>query len=114
MLWVLAIPLYELCWTVIRRAARGIPPFRSDYGHFHHLVLRAGFGVKATFVLFAVLAVALATFGIALERFGVSDSWSLVLLGVAGVLTVTLMYHPNTIRKLLPQAFRRTEAAISD
>ena len=114
MLWVVAIPIYELIWTVIRRAARGIPPFRSDYGHFHHLVLRAGFGMKATFVVFVVLAIALAAFGIALDLLGFSDSWSLALFVVAGFLTVTLMYHPRLMRKLLPRAFRHTEPAISD
>ncbi len=114
MLWILAIPIYELFWTVMRRAARGIPPFRSDYGHFHHLVLRAGFGIKATFLLFALLAIALAAFGIALDHAGVSDAWSLALFVVAGALTVTLMYHPNVIRKLMPRAMRRTEPTVRD
>jgi len=114
MLWIVAIPLYDLCWTVIRRSIRGIPPFRSDHGHFHHLVLRAGFRVRGAFLLLILLALLLATFGIVLDRVGVSDSWSLALLVVAGVLIVKLLYSPNLIWKLVPRAFRSARPAVSD
>jgi len=106
MLWIVAIPMYDLCWTVIRRSISGIPPFRSDQGHFHHLVLRAGFGVMGAFILLVLLALLLAMFGIALDRAGVSDSWSLALLVVAGIVIVKMLYSPRLIWKLVPRAFR--------
>ena len=114
MLWVVAIPMYDLCWTVIRRSIRGIPPFRSDQGHFHHLLLQAGFGVRASFILLALLALVLASFGIILDRVGVADSWSLALLVVAGILIVRLLYYTTLIRKLVPRALRSSNPLVSD
>jgi len=114
MLWIVAIPLFDLCWTVIRRSIRGIPPFRSDHGHFHHLVLQAGFGVKGAFILLVSLAVLLATFGIALDRLGISDSLSLALLVVAGILTVRLMCDARLVWRFVPRAFRNARPVVSD
>ncbi|MEJ2140634.1 MAG: MraY family glycosyltransferase [Gammaproteobacteria bacterium] len=114
MLWIVAIPLFDLCWTVIRRSIRGIPPFRSDQGHFHHLVLRAGFGVKGAFILLILLAILLATFGIAIDRAGVSDSWSLAMLVAAGALIIKLLNSPDLIWKLVPPPLRGRRRALSD
>ena len=114
MLWIVAIPLFDLCWTVIRRSVRGIPPFRSDQGHFHHLVLRAGFGVKGAFILPILLAILLATFGIAIDYAGIPDFWSLVLLLVAGALMIRLLNSPDLIWKLVPSPLRDRRRAVSD
>ncbi len=114
MLWVVAIPLYDLCWTVIRRSIRGIPLFRSDDGHFHHMVLRTGIGVQGTFVLLVALAVLLAAFGIGLDRLGVSDSWSLALLVAAGILIVRQLHHPSIVWTLVRQVFRGVRPAVPD
>jgi UDP-GlcNAc:undecaprenyl-phosphate GlcNAc-1-phosphate transferase len=111
MLWVVALPLYEFVWTVIRRTIRGISPFKPDNGHLHHLVLEAGFGVRGAFVLFVVLAVLLASFGIAVDRLGMPDSWSFALLIVAGVLIVRLLYRAELVWKLLPRSSRRAPPA---
>ena len=114
MLWIVAIPMYDLCWTVIRRSIRGIPPFRSDQGHFHHLLLQAGFGAKGAFILLAMVGLVLASFGVVLDRVGVADSWSLALLVVAGILIVRLLYYTTLIRKLVPRALRSARPAVSD
>ena len=114
-LWAVAIPLYDLCWTVIRRSIRGIPPFRSDHGHFHHMVLSAGIGVQGAFVLLVALAALLASFGIGLERLGVSDSWSLALLVAAGILIVSQLHHPTSILlTLVRHVFRGVRSAVTD
>jgi UDP-GlcNAc:undecaprenyl-phosphate GlcNAc-1-phosphate transferase len=111
MLWIVALPLYEFSWTVIRRTIRGISPFKPDNGHLHHLVLQAGFGVRGAFVLFVVLAILLASIGITLDRLGVSDSWSFLSLVLAGVLIVRLLYRVELIWKVIPASFRRTRPA---
>lgn len=114
MLWVVALPIFELCWTVIRRSARGIPPFRSDHGHLHHVVQRAGIGVQGTFFLFVVFAAGLATAGIALDRAGASDALSLALLVFAGVFVVSLFYRPEILLRFVPIRFRRPHRVVSD
>jgi UDP-GlcNAc:undecaprenyl-phosphate GlcNAc-1-phosphate transferase len=111
MLWIVALPLYELSWTVIRRTIRGISPFKPDNGHLHHLVLQSGFGVRGAFVLFVVLAVLLASFGLAIDWLGISDSWSFTLLVVAGVLIVRLLYRVELVWKLIPASLRQVRPA---
>lgn len=113
MLWIVALPLYELSWTIIRRTIRGISPFKPDTGHLHHLVLQAGFNVRGAFVFFVVLAVSLASFGIAIDRMGVPDSWSYLLLVVAGVLVIRMLYWPNLLRKLIPGLVREPVPAVA-
>jgi UDP-GlcNAc:undecaprenyl-phosphate/decaprenyl-phosphate GlcNAc-1-phosphate transferase len=114
MLWIVALPLYELSWTVIRRTIRGISPFKPDTGHLHHIVLQAGIPVRAAFVIFVVLAVLLASIGIALDRLGVHDSWSFAFLVGTGAVIIRLLYLPNLLRKLVPPALRESRPAVID
>src|SRR5690606_30779156 len=99
--------LYELLWTIIRRLARGQSPFKPDSEHLHHLVLKAGFGVRGTFVVLTTIASVLALFGIAAEESGLPDAWSFGLLAVVGVVVVRLMYRAELLWKLLPSAMGR-------
>lgn len=100
-LWVLALPVYEVFWTVIRRTVRGVSPFKADTEHLHHVVLRAGFSAREAFGIFATLAAALACVGISLDRFGIPEVWSLVWLAVIGVLVVWALHRAERLR-LLP------------
>lgn len=108
-LWIVAIPLYELLWTTLRRIIRGVSPFQADRDHFHHLLLKAGFGVRGAFAIFVGLAVLLATTGIAIERLGCPDHLSFLLFIAAGVGTVMLMYHPGMLWHVMPESLRRLQ-----
>lgn len=113
-LWIVAIPIFELCWTVIRRSIKGIPPFRSDQGHLHHRALKAGIDVPGTFMLFVTVAVVLASIGLVIDRLGVGDFGSLASLVVCGGLFIRLMYSPSLLRRLIPRTFQPAGAAPSD
>jgi UDP-GlcNAc:undecaprenyl-phosphate GlcNAc-1-phosphate transferase len=39
---VLAIPLVDLIWAIVRRISAGQSPFASDKEHLHHRIMRAG------------------------------------------------------------------------
>jgi UDP-GlcNAc:undecaprenyl-phosphate GlcNAc-1-phosphate transferase len=112
MLWVIALPLYELVWTVIRRAIRGMSPFKPDSDHLHHLVLRAGFGARGASIIFAAIAGLLASFGIAADRLGISDVWSFTLLIVVGIIVVRLMHRAELFWKLVPMSYRPSAIAV--
>lgn len=99
--WIVAIPMFELGWTVIRRCIHGISPFTSDQNHLHHMLLRAGFSVKATLMTFFLLAVSLASFGIVLERLNVPDYLSLALFVLSGILVVNQLSRPVILLKLV-------------
>lgn len=106
-LWVVALPLFELVWTTLRRLIRGVSPFRADNDHFHHLLLKAGFGVRGAFAVFVVLAAVLATVGVLADEYGLPDHYSFVLLVVTGVGVVSLMYRAELLWKVAPPSLRR-------
>lgn len=113
-LWLIALPLYELVWTFTRRLLRGQSPFTADTQHFHHLMVRAGFGVRAAFIMFALLAIILATTGIIIEFLGAPDSLSFVLLVIGGVLVTGSMHHMEKFIRSIRPSLRRTKHDVGE
>jgi UDP-GlcNAc:undecaprenyl-phosphate GlcNAc-1-phosphate transferase len=109
-LWVVGLPVFECFWTIIRRAVRGQSPLRADAEHFHHLLLRAGFGVQGAFLMFLVLTLLLSAAGLALNALHVSEFFSLLLLLTAGVGIVRLMYRAHALVRFFPNVARRRSA----
>ena len=64
--------------------------------------------------LLILLAILLATIGIAIDHAGVADSWSLAMLIVAGALIVKLLNSPDLMWKLVPPTLRGKRRAVSD
>ena len=106
-LWAVAMPLYELFWTTLRRILRGDSPFRADTSHFHHLLLKAGFGVRGAFAIFVVLASLLAACGVVTSSLDVPAVYSFMLLVGAGVGVVLLMYRADVLWRIVPESLRR-------
>lgn len=105
-LWVVALPVYEVVWSTVRRLLRGTSPFRPDSKHFHHLLLAAGFGVRGTFAILTTLALLLAAFGVMAHYAGLSDTVSFVLLAVSGVAVVSLMHRAELLWRFVPDALK--------
>lgn len=110
--WLVAVPIYEIVWTILRRLSRGHSPFRADREHLHHLLLDAGFGVRGAFVTFLILASILASVGILLSALGLQDSLTFLLFIVAGIATVSLMYRAHVFVGLLPASWIRIDARV--
>lgn len=107
--WLVAVPATDLLWTVIRRISRGRSPLYPDNEHLHHLLLRAGFGVRAVFAVMFGTAIAAAALGLALHHFGAPDWLSMLcLVGVAIAIVVSFRASRRVIR-LIPSRFRRDE-----
>ena len=106
-LWFVALPLYELMWSTIRRGIRGVSPFKADTDHFHHLLLKAGFGPRGAFAVFATLTCLLAGVGLLCRHYELSDRASLLLLAVLGCATIRLMYRARVMWALVPESTRR-------
>lgn len=105
-LWIVALPLFELFWTVIRRVSRGRSPMKADREHFHHLLVGGGFSVRAAFMAFAIINVLLTACGVGLDLLGVPDVVSLVLLVLTGTGLVRLMYRAHALVRWLPALSR--------
>lgn len=111
-LWLSALPLYELFWTFMRRLARGKSPFSPDAEHFHHKMISGGFSVRAAFLMFALLTIALAFIGIWMERQNMPDYVSFCCLTITGVTVVYAMHRTEKIAKLVPLKLRRVDRPI--
>jgi UDP-GlcNAc:undecaprenyl-phosphate GlcNAc-1-phosphate transferase len=108
-LWLLPIPIIELFASTIRRLVTGLSPMQADRGHFHHLLLDAGFSVRAIFILYLVGSSISAFTGIAMWKAGVSEPvMFFVFLLVCAVGLVALRYL-NPLARRLPESLRRGE-----
>ena len=62
---VLGLPIFDICFAIIRRVAKGQSPMHADRGHFHHRLIDMGFSQKQTvgiaYLLTAILGLAAVT-----------------------------------------------------
>jgi UDP-GlcNAc:undecaprenyl-phosphate/decaprenyl-phosphate GlcNAc-1-phosphate transferase len=94
-LWFVALPLYELIWSTVRRIIRGVSPFKADTYHFHHMLLKGGLDTRSAFGVLTVLTIVLAGIGLQCQHYQLADSTSMLLLLVLGVTIIRLMYSAN-------------------
>lgn len=52
---ILAIPMTDAVYTVVRRIAQGKSPFKADWGHLHHRLLEIGWGKRRIAVFYWVI-----------------------------------------------------------
>ncbi len=109
-LWIVAIPLYELLWTTMRRILRGASPFQPDRAHFHHKLLDAGFGVRGAFFVLICIGMLLSMVAIAIHYFEVPDNLSFAMWLLSGLGMVVLMHNAGWLLYILPKSLRRTAA----
>ena len=64
-LWLLAIPLYDMASLIISRGLRGHHPFKADRDHIHHVLMRAGLNDRAVAAVVITLAFILGGIGVA-------------------------------------------------
>jgi UDP-GlcNAc:undecaprenyl-phosphate GlcNAc-1-phosphate transferase len=106
-LWIVAIPLYELLWTTLRRVLKGTSPFKPDRAHFHHKLLDAGLGVRGAFFVLIYMGSLFSIAGIAIHYFDVPDSLSFGLWLLSGLGMVVLMNNAKVFLSLMPAKLRR-------
>ncbi|WP_287796870.1 UDP-N-acetylglucosamine--undecaprenyl-phosphate N-acetylglucosaminephosphotransferase [Idiomarina sp.] len=78
-LWLVAIPLMDMCAIMVRRVIRGQSPFLPDRDHLHHIFIRAGFSQREALAVITLLAVTLVIIGIVLEIFKVPELMIFIL-----------------------------------
>ena len=82
-LWFASIPVYDLLTCFIRRSLAGTSPFTPGRDHFHHELLRGGFGVRETLAILTGLQAIYAILGLLAHFNGVPDvvmfsAWSVL------------------------------------
>ncbi|WP_288833111.1 MraY family glycosyltransferase [uncultured Corynebacterium sp.] len=97
-----ALPVLDLVWAVVRRAARGQSPFAADAGHIHHRLLRLGHTHRRT-VLVLYLWVSAVAFG-AVSFSVVPVTWAATFTAVALIGAAALTAVPLMKGKIGPRA----------
>jgi UDP-GlcNAc:undecaprenyl-phosphate/decaprenyl-phosphate GlcNAc-1-phosphate transferase len=97
-LLVLAVPIVDTTFVVMRRLKHGEPVFEGDQAHLHHRFLRRGFSQRrAAFTIWAwclsLAAAALATRFIPFRAHGVWHLWPTVGAAVIGFVAVAISVY---------------------
>jgi len=67
-LFLVALPLFDMVFTTVRRILRKGSPFAADRGHIHHLMQDLGFSDRRALVLIVAISVSLNFLGLMLHR----------------------------------------------
>jgi UDP-GlcNAc:undecaprenyl-phosphate/decaprenyl-phosphate GlcNAc-1-phosphate transferase len=93
-LMVLAVPIVDTFWVIVRRVSAGRSPFSPDRGHIHHLLLDLGLSHRVTVLLIYAVC---ATLGL-MSLFVSSTTGVIAFVGalvVLGVVAFVLRRSPS-------------------
>ena len=76
---LLGLPIFDICFAVIRRVASGRSPMEADRGHFHHRLIDMGFSQKQSVAIAYVLTGSLGLAAVLLTVSGAMKT--LIMLG---------------------------------
>jgi UDP-GlcNAc:undecaprenyl-phosphate/decaprenyl-phosphate GlcNAc-1-phosphate transferase len=96
-LWFVAVPVFDLFASVVRRLLRKRSPFESDHGHLHHVLPDNGLSRRLTLGFMLGLAASLAAIGVLGHLLVVADSVMLLLWLTAGVLYYQILRFPRAV-----------------
>lgn len=94
---ILGIPIFDICFAIIRRLAKRQNPMKADRGHIHHRLIDMGFSQKQAVAITYMLAGMLGLAAVLLTSSG--EGKALLLIGaiiVVGALGLGFIFHHNT------------------
>lgn len=98
---ILGIPIFDICFAVIRRLAKGQNPMTADRGHVHHRLIDMGFdqkqSVMITYMLTALLGLAAVVLTSSGEVKALILLGSVIIVGGFGFLTIFRKSEDNEI-----------------
>lgn len=72
-LWFVALPVYDVITTTLRRVLKGVSPLAGDRQHLHHLLQNHGLSIRQTLAVMAALALFGGLIGISSHYADVAD-----------------------------------------
>lgn len=111
-LWFIALPLFDMTATMLRRIVQGRSPFDADREHLHHVFLLAGFSVSQTVSILTSIAFIFALTGIAGLYLGIPEYIMFyAFLGLFTIYFILLVRTWNTLQFLGRDICRRSRTA---
>lgn len=73
MIWIMALPIMDTLYLIINRKTRGVPVFKADRRHIHHILLLLNCIPRQTTLILMATSCVISSLGILLYLLGVSD-----------------------------------------
>ena len=102
---VLALPIFDTCFAILRRVSHGQSPMTPDRGHIHHRLIDMGFSQKQAVAVLYVISAILGLSAVVLATNGVLKAMVFLLaLCLCGAMAAKVFFdHANeTERKNAP------------
>lgn len=97
---VLGLPIFDICFAVIRRVAHGQSPMHADRGHVHHRLIDMGFSQKQAVAISYLLSAILGLAAVVLtDRGEVQAMIFLIAVIVVGAIGVGLIFSTHHTKK---------------
>jgi UDP-GlcNAc:undecaprenyl-phosphate GlcNAc-1-phosphate transferase len=85
-LWFVALPVYDVITTTLRRILKGRSPLFGDREHLHHLLQDRGLSIRQTLVVLSALAWLGGAIGLSSHFAGISDGTMFALFVLLGAI----------------------------
>lgn len=100
---LLGVPIFDICFAVIRRVASGKNPMEADRGHVHHRLIDMGFSQKQSVAIAYILTAILGLSAVVLASSG--EMKAILFLGavfVVGAIGVTVIFNDSKEKSIKP------------
>ncbi|MCI8527199.1 MAG: undecaprenyl/decaprenyl-phosphate alpha-N-acetylglucosaminyl 1-phosphate transferase [Oscillospiraceae bacterium] len=102
---ILGLPIFDICFAILRRLAKGQNPMRADRGHIHHRLIDMGFNQKQTVAIAYMITAILGLAAVVLTSSGALRALFLmgavIIVGAIG-LKLILTTHPGAAPEPTP------------
>lgn len=95
---ILGVPIFDICFAIIRRLARHQNPMKADRGHIHHRLIDMGFSQKQAVAITYMLTAILGLSAVVLTSSG--EVRALILIGaifVVGAIGFRLIFSRSAV-----------------
>ena len=104
---ILAIPILDTLFAIIRRLLKGEPPFKADKQHLHHQLLGMNFSHVMTVIIIYIINIMFAAASLIFTL--VNPKIGAAIYIVIFILVVWFVFHTTIISDKTPQITRKLE-----
>lgn len=99
-LWFVAVPLYDMIATMIRRIRKGQNPFYPDRTHLHHLLMHLGLSGKQALSTIILFSITLSGIGTLINSYKIADHFSFLGFIVVFIVYLQIILHAWKFKRL--------------
>lgn len=103
-LFIVALPLFDMVFTTLRRVIRRGSPFAADRSHIHHLMQDLGFSDRRALIIILMLSISVSVLGFMLQRAGISEALQMAAFLATFVLYSFMMSQAWLVANRLQEA----------